>query len=102
MQTTVTMGAASPPDWRARGEERIRQNVRNLLSLVRYELPYARTLGLPAGLIDLPAGEAATLYAAQAAALIRRGEPRARILSVQRVSAEESGQILLEVTMQVD
>lgn len=55
MQTTVTMGAASPPDWRARGEERIRQNVRNLLSLVRYELPYARTLGLPAGLIDLPA-----------------------------------------------
>ena len=102
MQTTVQVGAAAPPNWSARGDERIRQNVRNLLSLMRYELAYNRTMGLPAGIIDLPADEAAARYAAEAAALIQRGEPRAKILSASRAGAAETGQLIFEVVMQID
>ena len=102
MQTTVQVGAAAPPNWSARGDERIRQNCRHLLARMRYERAHNRTRGLPAGRIDLPADEAAARYAAEAAALIQRGEPRAKILSASRAGADEMGQIIFEVVMQID
>ena len=48
------------------------------------------------------ADEAAARYAAEAAALIQRGEPRAKILSASRAGADETGQIIFEVVMQID
>ena len=40
MQTTVQVGAAAPPDWSARGDERIRQNVQ---MCIRDRAPAAET-----------------------------------------------------------
>ena len=42
------------------------------------------------------------IAAAEAAALIQRGEPRAKILSASRAGADETGQIIFEVVMQID
>lgn len=70
-------------DWRANGAGRIAQNVKNLLSLTAYEIPFDRTRGLPASLLDMPAGDAANQFIAKATEQLQRFEPRAKIVSAK-------------------
>ena len=88
-------------DWGAKGADRIAQNVRNLLALTQYEVAYNRLLGMPGDLVDMPAEAAAGKSVQAARELIRRFEPRARVLAITPVLDGE-GNMTLEVQLEVD
>lgn len=83
-------------NWGATGRARIAQNARNLLALSRYELPYARTLGLDPALIDRPGMEGAAIAAIYE--LVEGAEPRASIRNVAIVR-DAQGNVQPEVTL---
>lgn len=101
MRVTIDTDTPYAPDWSAAGAARVVQNVRNLLGLLRYDVAYNRTLGLPVELTDLPLQEVTARYAAEAAQLIEDNEPRASIVSVNRKSVTDDGEIIFEVVMDV-
>ena len=101
MRITIDTGENYAPDWAARGTARVVQNVRNLLGLLRYDVAYNRTLGLPVELTDLPLQEVTAQYAAEVAQLIEDNEPRASIISVTRKGVTDEGEIIFEVVMDV-
>lgn len=101
MRITIDTGSSYAPDWAATGAARVCQNVRNLLGLLRYNVAYNRTLGLPVELTDLPLQEVTAQYAAEAAQLIEDNEPRASIVSVTRKGVTDEGEIIFEVVMDV-
>ena len=87
------------PDWHKKGKDRVIQNVQNLTALIRYEVAYNRTLGLPPGLTDLPAGELEARYAAELTELIEANEPRAVVQEVSRGATTPDGEITFEVVI---
>jgi len=90
------------PNWSARGRERIVQNVKNLISLTRYEVAFDRTLGLTADIVDRPALQAESLLAAEIAALLKRSEPRAKLASVTCTERTADGILNFKVVISVD
>lgn len=88
-------------DWNAKHEQRVVQNVRNLINTWRYEVAYDRTKGLDPTILDRPAEESAALYVSEVYRLIETYEPRARIISVMPTGINASGQINIKVVIQV-
>lgn len=88
-------------NWGAVGVERVLQNVQNLLSLTAYEIAFDRTRGLPADLVDMPAGEASCQFIARATEQLQRFEPRAKILNSALVGVTADGQLNFEVVIDV-
>ena len=88
-------------DWNAKGPDRVAQNVRNLLSLTQYEVAYNRLLGMPAGVADQLAEDAARQAAQAAREMIRRFEPRAKVTDVTP-ALDEVGNLVLEVEINLD
>ena len=88
-------------DWNAKGPGRVAQNVRNLLSLTQYEVAYNRLLGMPAGVADQLAEDAARQAAQAAREMIRRFEPRAKVTGITPI-LDAGGNLQLEVEINLD
>lgn len=88
-------------DWNAKGPDRVAQNVRNLLSLTQYEVAYNRLLGMPAGVADQLAEDAARQAAQAAREMIRRFEPRAKVTGITP-TLDAGGNLQLEVEINLD
>ena len=88
-------------DWNAKGPDRVAQNVRNLLSLTQYEVAYNRLLGMPAGVADQLAEDAARQAAQAAREMIRRFEPRAKVTGITPI-LDAGGNLQLEVEINLD
>lgn len=101
MTVTINTGEASAPDWGATGVTRVVQNVKNLLSVGRYEAALDRTLGIDPKAVDLPMPEVQAAYAAEVAALLERSEPRATLVSATCVGASADGQLIFEVVLDI-
>lgn len=75
----------------ASGNGKKQNCVRNLLAIIRGEVPYDRLRGLNARNIDRPAADAADEIQQDAAWLIKTYEPRATVESIQIVRDDAAG-----------
>lgn len=88
-------------NWSASGDERIIQNIRNLISTWRYEVAYDRTKGLDPTILDQPASIAQAMYIAEIYRLIGTYEPNVTIKSVTLLSINSDGQIAVKVVVEI-
>ena len=101
MPTVILNTKSAVLDWSAKGAARIAQNVQNLISTVRYEVAYNRTMGINPDIFDSPAPTAAALYAADVYRLGQEYEPRAQVKSVKSLGISSEGDIEAEVVIEV-
>lgn len=88
-------------DWRANGNERIVQNVLNILRTKHYEIPFNRDMGINPDYID------SSLYNNKVEIIedVKRNisiyESRANILSINVESCDSEGNLLITVEIEV-
>lgn len=95
---TIRSGAGGM-DWAAKGNNRIAQNVRNLINTYRYEIPYHRTMGLPGDLIDKPGNLLVQESRAEVVQMLSVYEPRADVKDVL-CTVDSNGNAVIEVVLQ--
>lgn len=88
-------------NWSAKGEERIVQNVSNIINTYRAEVAYMRGLGISPDIFDRGANEIRAIIADDLSRQIEYGEPRAKLKSIDIVSIDEDGSIgaIVEITI---
>ena len=96
--TTVKSGSGQI-NWNLRGNDRIAQNVRNLINTFRYEIPYHRTMGLPGSLIDRPVNAQLEEARVEIAQMLAVYEPRANVQDIQ-CSVDSGGNLVVEVVLE--
>lgn len=85
----VTIYSNQKINWNAKGNERILQNVVNLLNTYRYEIAYDRILGRDPNNIDKPLVQTRDNLVAETYELIQTYEPRAKIKNVEIIQGED-------------
>jgi len=88
-------------DFGAKGNERILQNVYNIINTFRYEVAYNRTMGIDPTIFDKPADIAAALYSAEVFRIVPDYEPRAEVKAVNFVGVDEDGNMSFEVVVEI-
>ena len=72
----------------------ILQNVRTIISTVRFSVPLDRRFGIDGSLIDLPTPAAAARLTKEVIEVVQRYEPRVKVTKIDFVESEESSGIL--------
>lgn len=88
-------------NWGATGEERIVQNVLNILRTRHYEVPFMRGLGVNADFIDSEHNKVKSELVAHVTEVINTYEPRATVLDVSILSVDENGDYVYSVELEV-
>ena len=88
-------------NWGVTGDERIVQNVRNILRTRLFEVPFMRGLGLDADFIDSSPQTMRTDLATAVMETINLYEPRATVLDVNIISCDENGEYVIAVELEV-
>lgn len=88
-------------NWQATGDERIIQNVLNLIRTFRYEVGYDRTRGINPAILDKPLQEQITLYTAEIYRVVDLYEPRATVNSVEYTGVDEEGNLDFKVAIEI-
>lgn len=86
-------------NWNAKGNERIIQNVRNLLNTMRYEVAYDRVMGRDPSIIDKSYNVKDKIIA-ETYELIEEYEPRAIVKDVDVLN--DNGEIIIKVVMDIE
>lgn len=78
--------------------QEVLQNVRTILSTVKYSVPLDREFGISGTAVDLPMPQAKAMLSGEIFAAVKRYEPRAIIQSIN-FTGEETGKLvpILEV-----
>ena len=82
MKYEVYSGKEVCINWNVKGNERIVQNVNNILNTIKFELPYDRLFGRDPKNIDKPLNKTRNAYIEETYDLINTYEPRAVVESV--------------------
>jgi uncharacterized protein len=101
MKIEINTAEYSPIDWAATGAKEIAQNVYYLISTMKYEVAYDRTLGIRPDFIDSPLPEAISLATAQIYSAIEEREPRARVLDIAFVGLSDQGNMNFRVVIDI-
>ena len=101
MKYTIETLQGNALDWNAKGDKRILQNIRNLLTTWRYEVAYDRTKGLDPSILYLPKEDARALYTAEVYRLIETYQPDAEVVRVDFVKIDEEGNIDFRVVIEL-
>lgn len=88
-------------NWQASGDERIIQNVLNLIRTFRYEVGYDRTRGINPAVIDKPLQEASALYTSEIFRVVDLYEPRATVRSIKHTGTDEEGNMQFKVAIEI-
>lgn len=88
-------------NWGVTGEERIVQNVRNILRTRPLEIPFMRDLGLDWSFTDSMPEKIKSELAARVTEVINTYEPRATVLSVDIEACDENGDYVIAVELEV-
>lgn len=87
-------------NWNAKGDERILQNISNLLNTWRYEVAYDRTKGLDPAILDLPQADAIALYVSEIYRLIETYQPSVKVVSVEYIGSTEQFNLQFKVVIE--
>jgi len=101
MQYTINTSRPLQLNFGAKGNERILQNVYNLINTFRYEVAYNRTLGIDPAIFDKPLDTAITLYTAEVFRIVSDYEPRAEVKSVNFTGIDTDGNMEFEVVVEI-
>ena len=88
-------------DWEATGDERIVQNVRNILRTRPFEVPFMRGLGINLDFTDSTPQKIKSELATHVTEVINTYEPRASVLDVSIESCDENGDYVIAVELEV-
>ena len=88
-------------NWTATGDERIVQNVLNIIRTRMYEVPFMRDFGINEDYIDSHHGEINAVFLEHITALINENEPRANVVDVRVSSCDENGDYVISVDLEV-
>jgi len=88
-------------NWTATGNERIVQNVLNLIRTFRYSVGYDRTRGINPAVVDMPLNEAVMVYTAEIYRVVELYEPRATVTSVSFSGLDDDGNMDFEVAIEI-
>lgn len=88
-------------NWNAKGSARILQNVANLLNTFRYEIAYARTIGINPDWFNKPAKQAASIITNSIMNLLSMREPRVKVKRVKYLGITEDGNISMKVVIEI-
>lgn len=88
-------------NWNAKGDERIAQNVVNILNTVQYEVAYDRVMGRNSNNLDRNFKEVESLLIAETYDLIEEYEPRAKVINVL-VNQLENGEIDIRAVIDIE
>lgn len=91
---------SSTLDWGLAGEDRIVQNVLNLIRTKKYEVPFMCGLGIDPDVIDNTHPFIQAKIEEDIIELIGEYEPRAKVLAVKFIDADE-GSLVYEVKVEV-
>lgn len=101
MVYTIDTGEPASIKWGTKGDERVLQNVVNLINTFTYEIAYARTIGITKDFIDLPAPQSAAVAANSIRDVIVLREPRATVEKVEYLGTTNKGSIRLQVVVSI-
>ena len=88
-------------NWTAKGEERIIQNVKNIIRTRQFEVPFMRALGISPDFIDSMPKDIKTDITEHIRGLIDTYEPRATVQSAHIESCDENGDWVISVELEV-
>lgn len=88
-------------DWKATGEDRIVQNVKNILRTRQFEVPFLRDMGINPDFISASMNEMKSEFEAHVIDVIRANEERANVISVKIESFDENGNYIIAVDLEV-
>lgn len=88
-------------NWNAKGDERILQNVRNILNTMRYEVAYDRVMGRDTKLLDKPMELVESSIIAETYELIEEYEPRAKVIDVT-IEKFQNGESNIKVVLEIE
>lgn len=101
MQYEIDTSKARSLNWAAKDEERILQNVINLISTWRYEVGYDRTKGVDPTILDQPPDIAIAMYTAEIYRLVEDYEPNAKVTNVIPIGINDEGHIDFKVVIEI-
>ena len=100
--SSYTIDTSDPNlDWQASSDERIIQNVLNLIRTFRYEVGYDRTRGINPDVVDKPLQEAIALYTSEIFRVVDLYEPRATVNSVKFIDVDSEGNMQFKVAIEI-
>ena len=88
-------------NWKAKGSERIVQNVINLINTFQYEIAYDRTIGINPKISDKPSDISASLYISEIYRVINDYEPRVIVKEVKITKVDENGDMQFKVVIEI-
>lgn len=88
-------------DWKAKGTDRIIQNVRNILRTKKYEVPFLRNMGVNPNFIDASIHSIKASIQDDVTTAIETYEPRVKVLSVTVEDYDVNGHIAISVEVEV-
>lgn len=88
-------------NWKASGDERIVQNVKNILRTRPFEVPFMRGLGINPDFIDSHTQNIKDDFTTHVADVIKEYEQRATVLSASIESIDENGNYVIAVELEV-
>lgn len=88
-------------NWNAQGDERIAQNVVNILNTVQYEVAYDRVMGRNSNNLDRNFKEVESLLISETYDLIEEYEPRAKVINVL-VKQLDNGEIDIRAVIDIE
>lgn len=88
-------------NWNAKGDERILQNVINLINTWKYEVAYNRNKGIETSIVDKTHDVSAALYVAEVFRVVGEYEPRATVKEVKYVGVDDNGNMQFKVVVDI-
>lgn len=88
-------------DWGATGNDRIVQNVRNIIRTRLFEIPFMRLMGINPDYIDAPPDIIKKSLANDIIELIKEYESRANVANVEILSVDADGGYEIAVELEV-
>ncbi len=101
MQYEISTDKPNGITWNSKGNNRILQNVINLINTNLYEIAYARTIGINPDWMHKPCQQSAAIMANNIITLINNREPRAKIKSVALAGVNSKGEMVLKVVIEI-
>lgn len=88
-------------NWLATGEERIVQNVLNIIRTKQHEVPFMSGLGINHDYVDSTLSESKHDLISHVKSIIEAYEPRAKVNDVIIDSCDENGNYIISVELEV-
>lgn len=88
-------------EWGITGEERIVQNVSNLIRTKKYEVPFMRNVGIDPDIVDNPAPIIKAMLYDDIVEMIETYESRAKVVEILFADIDENGNLEYEIRIEV-